>query len=448
MPLAAAAVALACLGGAVDDLELLQAAARSNGDASERGFGELHGHLGLLAEPLLEPGEEGAAACEDDPSVHDVRRQLGGRLVQGGLDRVEDLADRFVERPADLLRRDHDRLGEAGEHVAAPNLGLDLLLELPRRADLELELLSGLLPDEELVLLLDVAHDRLVHLVTADADGLRDDDAAEGDDGDLGGAAADVHDHVPGRLGDRQAGADGRRHRLFDQVSLARSGREGRLFNGALLHSRDAARHADDDAWVGEAVVVHLLDEVAEHRLGHVEVGDDAVLQRPDGRDGAGRAAEHALGLDPDGVDFARALVDSDHGRLGEHDSAPADVDERVRRAEVDSHLATAEAAYVAPQAHSPRSVYVAPSRPYGTRPRIWPHRPGGLTPRMSRDANERGPVPCTAAAVSERGRTLARCPVRPASTFPEVRITSLRAATVGTPSSPTIATVSPSSRS
>src|ERR687892_2578458 len=92
--LAAAAVALASLGGAVDDLELLQAAARSHGDAGERGFGELNRHLGLFAEPLLEPGEEGAAACEDDPAVHDVRRQLGGRLVQGGLDRVEDLADR------------------------------------------------------------------------------------------------------------------------------------------------------------------------------------------------------------------------------------------------------------------------------------------------------------------------------------------------------------------
>ena len=96
-----------------------------------------------------------------------------------------------------------------------------------------------------------------------------------------------------------------------------------------------------------EAVVVHLLDEVAQHLLGHVEVGDDAVLQRADRGDRPGRAAEHALGLDPDGVHLARALVDRDDRRLGEHDAAAAHVDERVGCAEVDSHLAAAETADV-----------------------------------------------------------------------------------------------------
>ena len=44
-------------------------------------------------------------------------------------------------------------------------------------ADLELDLLGGLLADQELVLALDVVDDRLVHLVAADAQRLRDDDA-------------------------------------------------------------------------------------------------------------------------------------------------------------------------------------------------------------------------------------------------------------------------------
>ena len=101
--------------------------------------------------------------------------------------------------------------------------------------------------------------------------------------------------------------------------------------------------HADDHARVRPAVLVHLLDEVAEHLLGDVEVGDDAVLQRPDRGDVAGRAAEHALGLDADGVDLAGALVDGDHRRLGEHDAAAADVDERVGGAEVDGHVTAAE---------------------------------------------------------------------------------------------------------
>ncbi len=113
---------------------------------------------------------------------------------------------------------------------------------------------------------------------------------AERDDGDLTRAAADVDDHVSGRLGDGQAGPDRGRHRLLDQVRLARAGAQRRLLDGAALDSGDAGRDADDHARVREAVLVHLLDEVPQHLLGDVEVGDDPVLQRPDRVDRAGRA--------------------------------------------------------------------------------------------------------------------------------------------------------------
>jgi hypothetical protein len=82
------------------------------------------------------------------------------------------------------------------------------------------------------------------------------------------------------------------------------------------------------------------------------EVGDDAVLQRPDRLDRAGRAAEHPLRLDADRVHLAGALVDRDDRRLGEDDSAAADVDERVRRTEVDGHIAAAEARHRGEDAH------------------------------------------------------------------------------------------------
>ena len=42
------------------------------------------------------------------------------------------------------------------------------------------------------------------------------------------------------------------------------------------------------------------LDEVAEHRLGDLEVGDHAVLDRADRADVAGRASEHLLRLEAD----------------------------------------------------------------------------------------------------------------------------------------------------
>ena len=105
--------------------------------------------------------------------------------------------------------------------------------------------------------------------------------------------------------------------------------------------------HADDDARLREqAALVHPLDEVTEHLLGHVEVGDHAVLQRPHGLDVARRAADHPLGLGADGKDGSGKGVDRDHGGLVEHDAAATHVDERVRGSKVDRHIATKEPEY------------------------------------------------------------------------------------------------------
>jgi len=84
---------------------------------------------------------------------------------------------------------------------------------------------------------------------------------------------------------------------------------------------------------------VHLADEVAQHRLGDVEVGDDAVLHRADGGDVARGAAEHSLSLVADGADLARDGIEGDDGRLAEDDALVFDVNERVGGAKVDADV-------------------------------------------------------------------------------------------------------------
>jgi hypothetical protein len=42
---------------------------------------------------------------------------------------------------------------------------------------------------------------------------------------------------------------------------------------------------------------MRLVDEVLDHLLGDVDVGDHAVAQRPDGLDVVGRLAHHQLGV-------------------------------------------------------------------------------------------------------------------------------------------------------
>ena len=88
---------------------------------------------------------------------------------------------------------------------------------------------------------------------------------------------------------------------------------------------------------------MHLLDEVAEHALGGVEVGDDAVLERADGHDVARRAANHLFGLGTHREDSSGVVVDRDDTRLVEHDAAPTHVDQRVGGTEVDGHVTADE---------------------------------------------------------------------------------------------------------
>ncbi len=76
---------------------------------------------------------------------------------------------------------------------------------------------------------------RAVELIASRADGLGDDDAAHGDDGNLGRAATEIDDHRPRRILDRKIGTDGGCHRLLDQIGLACACRDRRLEDSALL---------------------------------------------------------------------------------------------------------------------------------------------------------------------------------------------------------------------
>src|SRR6185437_17062925 len=58
------------------------------------------------------------------------------------------------------------------------------------------------------------------------------------------------------------------------------------------------------------------------------------------------------LGLDADGVHLARARVDRHDRRLRQHDAAAADVHERVRGAEVYSHVTSTETGEIREEAH------------------------------------------------------------------------------------------------
>src|SRR5437660_1770877 len=127
------------------------------------------------------------------------------------------------ERLADLRARDLDRPRQTGEQVAAAEERRDLFVERVRRPDRDLDVFRGPLAHQQIELATSVGNDVLVHLVAADANGSRDDDAAEGCDRDLGRAAADVDDHRTRRFVHGKSRSDRRGHRLLDESRPARA---------------------------------------------------------------------------------------------------------------------------------------------------------------------------------------------------------------------------------
>jgi hypothetical protein len=84
---------------------------------------------------------------------------------------------------------------------------------------------------------------------------------------------------------------------------------------------------------------VGLLDEVLEHLLRDLEVGDDAVLHGPDRLDVPWGLAEHLLGLGPHRLDPVGDAVDGDDGGLHHGDAAASHVDQGVGGSEIDGEI-------------------------------------------------------------------------------------------------------------
>jgi len=158
---------------------------------------------------------------------------------------------------------------------------------------------------------------------------------------DLGGAATDVDHHVAGRRLDRQPDTDRGGHRFGHHEHLLGTGGLGRIAHGTAFDFGDAGRDRHDHLRLhAEHVLVDdRLQEVAQHLLGHIEVGDHAVLEWPHRQDALGCPSEHPLRLETDPLDASGRLLDRNNGGFVEHDPFTLHVDEGVRGAEIDGDL-------------------------------------------------------------------------------------------------------------
>ena len=177
------------------------------------------------------PRRQRTAAAEHDAAVDQVGDQVGAALVERGADAIDDAFQRIGQGLGHFARADFDAARQAGGDVDAADVGrrmgsgewgmgtggsiFGLIWCLGIAAEFDAELFGGGEADAEAALAAEVFDDGLVHPIAADADGVACDDIAEAEDGDFGGAGADVDDHAGHRFGDGEADAESRWERSW-----------------------------------------------------------------------------------------------------------------------------------------------------------------------------------------------------------------------------------------
>jgi hypothetical protein len=143
-----------------------------------------------------------------------------------------------------------------------------------------------------------------------------------------------------------------RRHGRLHQIDLARPGLLGGIPDGPPLDLGDARGGDDHEARLHETPApAGLVDEVAEHLLGAVEVGDDAVAKGPDDLDRARRPPEHRLGVVADRLHGPVHVHRHDRRLVEDHALAP-DIEPGIGRPQVHRQVAREHLAQPA-QVHS-----------------------------------------------------------------------------------------------
>lgn len=113
-----------------------------------------------------------------------------------------------------------------------------------------------------------------------------------------------------------------------------------RLDNRAFFHFGNPGRNADDHARLKEQPLAdNLAQEIAQHSLRVVEIGDNALTQRTYGDDIARRSSQHDARFFTDREHTARLAIHRHYRGLAKHNAFAANVHEHGGRAEIYSNV-------------------------------------------------------------------------------------------------------------
>jgi mannose-6-phosphate isomerase-like protein (cupin superfamily) len=321
-------------------LEVFEGASGAANDGRQRLVGDGHCEPGLAFEELVEAAKERATADERQTATGDIRGEFRRRPLEHKLDRLDDLLEGLLQRDSHLVDVNCRPPQQTAIQVASRYLrGQRTITARDRRADLDLQPLGLLLTDQQSLLPLKKPNDGFVQVIASDTNCVTDHHPSERGHGHLRRAAANVdHERADG-FPNRQVGTDRGGQGLLDEKSAAGARGSSRVLDSRTLDlcsaTGDTDHHIDATADPAE----YTTDEVAEHLLGDVEVGDHPVAQRPRRPYMRRRSADHLPRLLAHCEHLAAVLVNSHDRWLEQHDSSATAIHDGVRRSEVECQL-------------------------------------------------------------------------------------------------------------
>jgi hypothetical protein len=165
------------VGRSFERSTFFERASRAECDAFERSVRDGYPDSGLRAHSLVDAGQQAPPPASRMPLLLMSAASSGGVVSQRSFHGADDLSDAVVDRVAHLSRGDRRAPQQAGDPVATRNPRRRPFDRLPPRAAGDLCRLGRLPADHQMLIAVDVADDRIVHLVAADPHGLPDDDS-------------------------------------------------------------------------------------------------------------------------------------------------------------------------------------------------------------------------------------------------------------------------------
>src|ERR1700758_523397 len=166
------------------------------------------------------------------------------------------------------------------------------------------------------------------------------DDAAHGNNRNVGGATANVDDHIPTRVDDGHSSPNCRHHGLFNKMHFAGFRSVCRIHDSSLFHLGCVGWYANHDSGVNQHfAMVCLLNEVAQHLFGDIEIGYHAISHWFNSHKVGGCTPNHRLRFFTHGFDSSRAPVDCDDGGFINDYAFAACVHQSVGSAQVNGEI-------------------------------------------------------------------------------------------------------------